>query len=109
MAATQQRKKDLWAEVKRRLEAAYGDRLKGVVIYGSEATGRGGPDSDIDAMVLLDGPINLWDEIGRCVDATYSLALEVGRPIHAEPVDAEEYEKADFALYRRAKAEGVLL
>ena len=109
MAEPGQSRPDLWAEVKRRLQAVYGDRLKGLVLYGSEATGRSEPDSDIDILVLLDGPISLWQDIGRCVDATYPLALEIGRPIHAQPVDVEEYEKGDFALYRNAKAEGILL
>jgi len=108
--ATQKRTgRDLWAEVKSRLRAVYGDRLKGVVLYGSEVTGQGGADSDLDVMVLLDGPIHLWEDISRCVDATYPLSLEIGRPIHATPVDAAEYEKGDFALYRSAKAEGILL
>lgn len=99
----------LWAQVKERLSAVYGDRLKGLVVYGSEATGESGPDSDIDVLVLLQGPVRLWEEIDRCVDATYPLAVEIGRPIHAEPVDAAEFEKGDFALYRNAKVEGVRL
>jgi hypothetical protein len=101
--------RDLWAEVKRRLQAVYGERLKGVVVYGSEVTQESSADSDLDVMVLIDGPIHLWEEISRCVDATYPLSLKIGRPIHAEPVDAAEYEKGDFALYRNAKAEGILL
>jgi predicted nucleotidyltransferase len=99
----------LRAQLKRRLQAAYGHRLKGVVLYGSEAHGTGEPDSDIDIMVLIESPGGLWDEIERCVKATYPLSVEVGRPIHAEPVDAAEYEKGDFALYRNAKAEGIRL
>lgn len=109
MATKENIRSDLWAEVKRRLQDVYGDRLKGIVVYGSEAAGQSEADSDIDIMVLIEGPISLWEEINRCVNATYSLALEIGRPIHAGPVDAEEYEKGDFALYRNAKAEGVRL
>jgi predicted nucleotidyltransferase len=100
---------DFRAKLKARLQAAYGDRLKGLVLFGSEATGESGPDSDVDVLVLLDGPIRLWEEIERCVDATYALAVEIGRPIHAEPADIAEYERGDFALYRNARAEGVRL
>lgn len=109
MAKNRDSRTSLRAEVKRRLQAAYGSRLKGVVLYGSEASGQSQPDSDIDLMVLIEGPISLWEEISRCVDATYPIALETGRPIHAEPVDVEEYEKGEFALYRNARAEGILL
>ena len=109
MAPAGRAQKELWSRVKKRLEEVYGDRLKGVVIYGSEATGGSEPDSDIDVMVLLEGPIKLWQEIDRCVDAVYPLTLEAGRPIHPQPVNAEEFEKGDFALYRNVKAEGIRL
>jgi len=103
------KRKKIWQEMKRRLEEVYGERLKGVVVYGSEARGEAGPDSDVDVMVLLDGPVKLWEEIGRCVDATYPLALRIGRPIHPDPVDVAEFEAGEFALYRMAKTEGVPL
>ncbi len=32
-------REELLTEIKTRLEAAYGDRLRGVVLYGSEARG----------------------------------------------------------------------
>jgi predicted nucleotidyltransferase len=100
---------ELNRELKRRLEEAFGDRLRGAIVYGSEARGEPSEDSDIDVMVLLDGPVCLWDDIGRGVDATYDLTLELGRPIHPDPVDAEEFEKGEFAIYRSVKEEGFLL
>jgi predicted nucleotidyltransferase len=100
---------ELNRELKRRLEEAFGDRLRGAIVYGSEARGEASEDSDIDVMVLLDGPVCLWDDIGRGVDATYDLTLELGRPIHPDPVDAEEFEKGEFAIYRSVKEEGFLL
>jgi predicted nucleotidyltransferase len=96
-------------EIKRRLTTAYGGRLRGVVVYGSEARGEATEDSDIDVMVLLDGPLSLWEDIKTGVAATYDLAVELGRPIHPDPVDWQEYEKGDFALYRNVKREGIVL
>jgi predicted nucleotidyltransferase len=37
-------------ELKERLTSAYGDRLHAVVLFGSEARGEAGPDSDIDVL-----------------------------------------------------------
>jgi len=99
----------LHRELKRRLEEAFGDRLRGLLIYGSEARGEATDDSDIDVMVLLQGPVRLWEDIGRGVEATYDLTLEMGRPIHPDPVDADEFEKGEFTLYRNVKAEGVAI
>lgn len=99
----------LFAEIKRRLSEAYGDRLKKVVIYGSEARGEAEPDSDIDVMVVLEGEVKLLDEIARSTNAVYPLVLETGRPIHPDPVSAETYETCDYSLYRAVRAEGIAL
>ncbi len=102
-------REELRTELKRRLEDAFGDRLQGVVLYGSEARGEPRQDSDIDVMVLLEGPINLWEDLKTGIEATYDLTLELGRPVHPDPVDAAEYEKGEFALYRNVKREGIVL
>ncbi len=90
-----------------RLQAAFGDRLQGVVLYGSEARGEAGPDSDIDLLVLLEGPVNLGKDLWTAIEAVYPVQLETDRPIHPMPVDARSYEAGEFALYRNAKREGV--
>ena len=102
-------REELNREIKGRLATAYGARLKGVMIYGSDARGEASEDSDIDVMVLLDGPVNLWEDIKTGVEATYDLAVELGRPIHPDPVDWEEFRKGEFALYRNVKREGIAL
>ena len=100
-------------ELHSRLTSALGDefheRLRGVVLYGSEARGDAGPESDIDLLVLLDGEPREPEDSWSCIRALYPLVLEIGRPIHAEPVDVAEYEAAEFPLYRSASREGLLL
>jgi len=95
--------------VKSALSETFGPRLKGVVLYGSEARGESAPDSDIDFLVLLEGPLEEPNDSWACINAVYPLVLESGRPIHAEPVDAAEYEAGEFPLYENAKREGVSL
>jgi len=98
----------LLARVKGVLQEAFGARLRGVVLYGSEARGEASPDSDIDVLVLLDGPVKEPDDSWRCIRVVYPLVLESERPIHAEPVDVRDYEAQEFPLYRTAKEEGIL-
>jgi predicted nucleotidyltransferase len=99
----------LLERVKAALCETFGPRLKGVVLYGSEARGESAPDSDIDFLVLLEGPLEEPNDSWACINAVYPLVLESGRPIHAEPVDAAEYEAGEFPLYQNAKREGVSL
>jgi predicted nucleotidyltransferase len=98
---------DLLSRIRRMLDGAFGPRLRGVVLFGSEARGEATPDSDIDLLVLLDGPIRLWKDSGTGIEAVYPLVLELGRPIHPMPVDIRDYEAQEFPLYRNAKREGI--
>jgi predicted nucleotidyltransferase len=102
-------REQLQAKLKPRLQEAFGDRLRGVVLYGSETRGESQEGGDIDVMVLLEGFINLREDVKTGIGATYDLRLELGRPVHADPVDAEEYRKGEFALYRNVKREGIVL
>src|SRR5262252_162169 len=91
------------------LQALYGKRLQGVVLYGSCARGTEAPESDIDLMVLLEGPVDEAREIRRIWEALYPLQLESDRLLSVVPVDVALYNRGEYALYRQAKAEGVAL
>jgi len=45
------------AELRSRFEALYGVRLIHMVLYGSPARGDAHADSDIDVLVVLQGPV----------------------------------------------------
>lgn len=91
------------------IRETYGERLAGIVLYGSVARGDDDPESDIDLLVLIEGEYDLWEEIGRLVDALYPLQLESGRLISAKPARAEDYRRGTTMLYRNAVEEGITL
>ena len=99
----------LLARIKSRLQAVYGDRLRGVVLYGSEARGEATPDSDVDILVLLTGPVALGRELRTIIEALYPLQLAMDRVLEAFPVDEADYLRRDYAWYRNAQKEGIQL
>jgi predicted nucleotidyltransferase len=98
---------ELLRRVKAVLREAYGDRLRGVILYGSEVRGTAEPDSDIDLLVLLAGPIDSMRDSLTSIHALYPLVLEFERPIHTVEVNADEYQTGDWPLYREVRREGV--
>jgi predicted nucleotidyltransferase len=99
----------LLKRVKSALQDAFGNRLRGAILYGSEARGQADPDSDIDLLVLLTGPVAFGKDLRTCIHVLYPLVLDLGRPIDVVPVDVAKYEAQEFPLYRQASSEGILV
>lgn len=97
----------LLERIKGLLQSVHGPKLRGIVLYGSEARGDAATDSDIDVLVLLDRVRDYGQDLRINIDTLYPLSLEIGRRISPKPVDAAEYEKVDCPLYRCAHREGM--
>jgi uncharacterized protein len=67
------------------LNAAFGDRIERVVLYGSRARGDAHPDSDYDVAVFLRGFIDRWPEVDRLVVIETDLLDDTGAFVHAMP------------------------
>lgn len=91
------------------LQRHYGDKFRGLVLYGSLARHEETPESDIDLLVLLDPPFDFFGELYRIIGLLYPLQLESDRLISALPARLDEFERGAVQLYRNAKEEGVLV
>lgn len=71
-----QKLKAILAELRRRLEELYGDRMVRMVLYGSQARGEAVEGSDIDVLVVLAGPVNPGEEVSRTGEVAADLSLQ---------------------------------
>ena len=86
------------AELRRRLEAIYGDRLEKILLFGSQARGDAEPGSDIDVLIVLKGDVSPGQEIARAGGVTAALSLEHDVVISCVHVSAERYANEQSPL-----------
>lgn len=97
-------------EAKERLDATYGDRLRRVVLYGSRARGDATPESDVDVLVVLRGPIeNSYREIKRMGDLRMDLFERHRLYFSLLPYDEEAYQDMRRPFMQNVHAEGIEL
>lgn len=99
--------RQILAELRRRFEAHYGRRLAKMIVYGSHARGDAEPGSDIDLLVVLDGPVSPSDEIARTIEDVAGLSLEHDEVISCVFVSREHFEFRQSPLLINVRREGV--
>ncbi|MBM4034819.1 MAG: nucleotidyltransferase domain-containing protein [Planctomycetes bacterium] len=88
--------------IRRIVEVAHPQRI---ILFGSAARGTMGPDSDIDLLVIKEGPVHR----GHLAQDIYQHMLGVGQPVDiivATPADLERYGKSPALVYRWPLEEG---
>lgn len=97
-------------EFKSALQNLYGDRLNGVVLYGSYARGDYDEESDIDLMVLLnDKEVNTYAEIFRMSDLTMEFILRYSMAVSVLPAPVNRYRQSFGPVYQDARQEGIII
>ena len=95
------------AELRGRFEVLYGSRLLHLVLYGSQARDDATPDSDIDVLVVLQGPVQPGEEIRRTGDIVADLSLRYGVVIACVFMDEEQFMQGQGPLLRNVRREGI--
>ena len=91
------------------LQDLYSGRYRDLVLYGSYARGEADEGSDVDLLLLLEGPVEVGKEIRRCSGLVASLALEAGLVLSLIPVSAEDYRASQDLYLINARREGAIV
>jgi len=102
-----ERLQSLLAELRRRFEALYGPRLVRLMLFGSHARGDAEPGSDVDVLVVLEGPVRPGAEIARTGEITAEISLENNIVISCTFISADRFEHEESPLMINVRKEGV--
>ena len=100
---------DLIAELKVGLDGVYGDRLKGLYLYGSYARGEEDDESDLDILVVLEQFNHYAAEVNRTGELASELSLKYGMTVSQVFVRESEWLNGDTPFLSNVREEAILL
>jgi predicted nucleotidyltransferase len=95
------------ANLEQGLKKLYGDRFRGLLLYGSYARGEATEGSDVDLLLLLDGPVDLSREILRIEPIKWPLGLAADALIAVVPVSYQKFLEAETSFLQMVSQEAV--
>lgn len=98
---------DALTELKSALTGLYGERLRGLYLYGSYARGDFHEDSDVDVLIALAGDIVPGDEIGRYNEAVSAICLRRDLLISTFPAPLEWLETRRDPFFENVRREAI--
>ena len=99
----------LLEKIKSRLAVAHGARLRGVVLYGSQARGDAEDGSDIDVMVVLKGVVSPCEEIERTGEDVARISLDNNVVVCCVFMSEDRYAYERSPLLLNVRREGIAI
>ena len=99
--------RDVLIDLEKGLKEIYGDRFHGLLLYGSYARGTADEGSDVDLLLLLEGPVNPAREVMHLQTVKWPLSLESDLALSVVPVDIKDFEKADSIFLSVVRKEAI--
>jgi len=107
MVATREQALEIAGKVRNELEKLYGERLRGVYLYGSAARDQLTPDSDIDIAIVLDEIQSRFEEHERTSQLDSDVSLEYDTLVTFLFITEADFKEGLFTIHRVIKREGV--
>jgi type I restriction enzyme S subunit len=96
-------------ELKARLQELYGERLKGLYLFGSYARGDAREDSDIDVLMVLDDYEYTSDPISETSRIGSELSLKYDCLLSMIPMREADWQEREDSFLTNVRGEGVLV
>lgn len=96
-------------ELKEGLKTLYGERLKGVYLFGSYSRGDFTEGSDVDIAVLLEDEISIGEEIDRIGVIASEISLRYGITLSVLPVPETWWMNRKSPWLENLRREGIKL
>ena len=87
------------------LESLYGDRLRGVYVFGSYAHGEADEESDFDVLIVPEDFASYGAQVDRTAELAARLSLEHGVSISQVFVRWRDWQSADTPFLRNVREE----
>ena len=96
-------------ELKEGLIALYGERLKGIYLFGSYSRGDFTEGSDVDIAVLLSGEVKVGEEIDRIGIIASDISLRYGITLSILPIPETWWASRKSPWLENLRQEGIKL
>jgi predicted nucleotidyltransferase len=107
MVATREQALEIAGKVRNELAKLYGQRLRGVYLYGSAARDQLTPDSDIDIAIILDKIPSRFEEHERTSQLGSDISLDYNTVVLFFFTEERDFNAGRFAIHRAIKREGI--
>jgi predicted nucleotidyltransferase len=94
-------------ELSEALRERYRERFVGLWLYGSQARGEAGPESDTDVLLVLTHSDRPVVEVDRYADILADMNLRYGVLLSVLPVEQSQLRDAEGPFWRNVRAEGI--
>lgn len=101
--------KALLESLHKELARILGNQLESIVLYGSQARGTAGSDSDIDVLIVVRGDFDYGDLLQRTSLAVSALSLEHDVVISRIFISKERFLKEQSPFLLNVRREGVMV